>query len=70
MNAGPQHGISIWSAIFMAAVGAYFAFGPIAKATRESRLKLYVRRGIGWIFFAFGLLLLLTFALWRHTYLN
>jgi hypothetical protein len=69
VSSGPHHGISLWTAIFTTLIGAYFAFGPVQDSTRESRIKLYVRRGLGWVFFILGLLFLLGLAMAHTTFL-
>ena len=70
VTSGSQHGISLWTAIFTTLSGGYFAFGPIQDPTRESKIKLYVRRIVGWIFFILGLLFLLGMAIEHTTYLQ
>jgi hypothetical protein len=69
VNSGPHHGISLWTAILTTLISMYVAFGPVQDSSRESRIKLYVRRGLGWVFFILGLIFLLGLAMARTTYL-
>ena len=70
MSSGGQHGISIWAALLPTLLGAYFAFGRVPGSTRESKVKLYVRRIAGWVFFLLGLVFLLGLAMAHTTFLQ